>query len=713
MDRSLTRDKTRNRNQSRYGGESYDTKKMLVIISGLVLLVLALPPFFDFPGVQFWLLPLAAGYLFLLFLLPRLWLYVLPVATVCLDFTPWTGRFAYNEFDLLFLITIASGLIFRRYRFRVYSPKPALFVLWAYMILVAWGFSGWGVFLLPPEESLGNTYYSSNYAYKLVKGLLWGVLLVPMWGYLLAVDKRRAVAALVMGSSFAALTLLIVVFWERGVLDAVFSGATNLEQSTASGYQRLPRITGLFSDMHTGGDAMSGVLLLLMPACLYLTMARAALWKQLIGGMACLAVVSIVLLSGNPNTVTALGICLATYTVMSFLVKIGEGGSQRLLPISLVVLCVAAVLIAVGSYLTAGLLGLAGFLLLGASGLFLWRERLIRTRSHFLWLIAVVSLGVIVVGYGINPAVERSIGEQVSERSSWVSVINAGDRGLARALVGNGVGSYPALYTKAHSDESERLGAFEIVSESQREILKLTSGSDLVLAQRIPVIPYSKFRVEVFLRSTQAGQLTVSLCERNISLLPDSEGSCVREELAFQDTQGVFEPFSVEINSGEIGHRRWLARWPTAFSIQVPVSIEALEIDAITFTKEGFNNLRNGSFKRGLDHWFYYYDTTDRAWHVNNLWLQIWLESGFVGLILFVTLIVLLIRANFKAHSSDSLMPVYTAAVVSICFYGFFASPLDSARVSWLFFFFLVAGLAGLRVRKRVVSSVDTVKDSS
>jgi len=51
------------------------------------------------------------------------------------------------------------------------------------------------VLALPPQSAHDNPYYTSytsEYAYKVLKGLVWGVSLVPMWGYLLAVDKRRA-----------------------------------------------------------------------------------------------------------------------------------------------------------------------------------------------------------------------------------------------------------------------------------------------------------------------------------------------------------------------------------------------------------------------------------------------------------------------------------------------------------------------------------------
>ncbi len=126
-----------------------------MIVAGLVLLALALSPFFSFPWLQFWLLPLAAIYLFLLLVLPRLWLIVLPLATVGLDLTPFTGRLAYNELDLVFLVTLASGLLYGRYRFKVFAPNPASIVLLLYVVVLALGYSGWTVFCAAPRAGVG------------------------------------------------------------------------------------------------------------------------------------------------------------------------------------------------------------------------------------------------------------------------------------------------------------------------------------------------------------------------------------------------------------------------------------------------------------------------------------------------------------------------------------------------------------------------------
>jgi hypothetical protein len=75
-----------------------------------------------------------------------------------------------------------------------------------------------------------------------------------------------------------------------------------------------------------------------------------------------------------------------------------------------------------------------------------------------------------------------------------------------------------------------------------------------------------------------------------------------------------------------------------------------------------------------------------------------WFESGWLVLGLFLALLVFLVRANFEPRAHDSLVPVYTTGVITLCLFGLFGSPLDSARVSWMFYFLLGAGLAKLRV---------------
>ena len=163
-------------------------------------------------------------------------------------------------------------------------------------------------------------------------------------------------------------------------------------------------------------------------------------------------------------------------------------------------------------------------------------------------------------------------------------------------------------------------------------------------------------------------------------------------------TDGEFELYSAHINSGSVGARSPLRRWPTLLTLGYSGADTVIEIDSIALEYDNYNMLRNGTFADGLDYWFYYNDFSHLPWHVKNTFLQVWFETGWFGLGFFIVLVGMAVRANFKQHAYVSLMPVYTTGVVTICVFGLFGSPLDSARVSWLFYFFLCAGLAKLRV---------------
>jgi hypothetical protein len=203
---------------------------------------------------------------------------------------------------------------------------------------------------------------------------------------------------------------------------------------------------------------------------------------------------------------------------------------------------------------------------------------------------------------------------------------------------------------------------------------------------------------EVHLRAQHPGWLAVALCERNLIYASNFMPRCVRERIHFEATDGAFEQQTVEINSDQVGARRSLWRWPTVMTLHYGKAGTVLEIDAIELSPGDFNQLHNSTFKRGLDYWFSYNDFSHLPWHVKNTFLQVWFESGWLGLGLFLTLLALLLRCSFQYHAFDSLVPVYTTGVILMCLFGLFGSPLDSARVSWIFYFFLCAGVARLRV---------------
>jgi hypothetical protein len=241
-----------------------------------------------------------------------------------------------------------------------------------------------------------------------------------------------------------------------------------------------------------------------------------------------------------------------------------------------------------------------------------------------------------------------------------------------------------------------------VAHEGPRYILEMGGGRDLALGQRIALEPYTRYTVPLRLRAEQGGRLQISLCERNLLYASNFTPKCVHENIRLESSEGRFGNQSFEIDSATVGESRGLSGWPTVLMLQYFNPGQVLELDSIEMLDaNGFNRLRNSSFRNGLDSWFVYHNDYSRLpWHVDNQFVQLWFESGWVGILLFAALLGLMLKAALRPRAPTSLMPVYCAAVIALCSLGLFGSPLDSARVSWLFYFCLFSSVAKLRLNR-------------
>jgi len=301
--------------------------------------------------------------------------------------------------------------------------------------------------------------------------------------------------------------------------------------------------------------------------------------------------------------------------------------------------------------------------------------------------------------YQIGNRFTRVSNDLDTRQNHWRDVINSADRGFLPSMIGNGVGTFPARYIVAHPQRVQDVGSFSIVEKHPGTMLQLGGGRDLTIGQRLGTAPYTNYRIDVQIRAAQAGRLSIALCERNLIYASNFMPNCVREALNFESTNNALKKYTLEINSGRVGERGAFQRWPTVLTLRFENAGEVLEIDSIELSADGFNSLRNQSFRSGMDYWFFYNDYSHLPWHVKNTFLQLWFENGWLGLGFFIAMVALLMRVNFQRHAQDSLLPVYTTGVITLCVFGLFGSPLDSARGSWMFYFFLFSGLARLRMK--------------
>ncbi|MEH6571324.1 MAG: hypothetical protein V7709_19740, partial [Halioglobus sp.] len=536
------------------------------------------------------------------------------------------------------------------------------------------------------------------------------------------------------------------------------------------------RVTGIFSDMHTGGEALDGVLLLLLPATLYSAVYGRATWMRLLGGAGFLALAYVTLVGFTRATYAAFAIGLACYAALTLWSRRTSGLS---LPAPLALLCgslAAGVVAAVMAYRFAGSYGLAsyGALLLlaytanrmelpqwGSHGvtvsvvvlvalavnahfgsrwvepsfiqaalmavglvasfvlaLKLFRESGKSSEINRLFLLGgalvlPVILAFALGGYRINERATRVSADLESRQNHWSDVIASARSGFLGQWLGNGVGSFPSSYIGAHPQRVQDVGSFGVFKEQRRDVLRMGGGHDLKVGQRVTIEPFINYTFSVHLRAEEAGRLSIALCERNLIYASNYVPRCVHGRINFEATNGVFEQQTLEINSGRVGERGALRRWPTIMTLRYRNAGTVLDIDTIELSPDGLDKLHNSSFKQGLDYWFYYNDFSHLPWHVKNTFLQVWFESGWLGLGLFLALLAFLVRTNFERRSHDSLAPVYTTGVITLCVFGLFGSPLDSARVSWMFYFLLCAGVARLRVGRRPHISSSTGSGTS
>lgn len=242
-------------------------------VAALLLLVVAC---WHYPASKLLLGAGLGAYIALLLYRPHWWLALVPALLPVLDFAPWTGWYFIDELDLLLLATCAGGYL----RLGKEQPTrlPGLATTACLLLSACWlAAAVRGLLPLPPLDANALSNYVSPYnSLRVLKGLLWPLLLLPLLrhsaGSGAANIQRLFVPGMLLGLAAASLA----VIWERDT----FPGLINF----SSDY----RPTAPFSAMHTGGAALDAYLAMAFPFV--------ALWlidgrhhpARLAAGLACL-----------------------------------------------------------------------------------------------------------------------------------------------------------------------------------------------------------------------------------------------------------------------------------------------------------------------------------------------------------------------------------------------------------------------------------------
>ncbi|TCO74346.1 hypothetical protein [Chromatocurvus halotolerans] len=733
-------------------------------LAGAVLLALTVPVV---AGVPIWgtgLLLAGIAYLALLWWLPWLWLWVLPLVTVALDLTPWTGWFLFSELDWFFLLTLCGSAMFGRYakiRESAVWMTPDRWLLLAYLLLLFVAGPALPSLWQAPAVPAEDPYLTAGYGYKVLRGVAWGVLLAPLWLSLASAGHETARRHLLGGLCTAGLVLLLIVLWERGVLLQLSQAKPGLAGTALLDFSSSYRVTGLFSDMHTGGEVIDAVIVLLLAAALHAVITVRSPLMRTAGIAATAGLLYVTLVGFTRSTYASVALLLAAYPAWLLLAQ-----RQRLgLSLASVMLASAAVPCALlAAYRLLGFLDAPGGLdapsVLGAPGLWVFLvlpvlallAGPVRSWPAGPWVLALLVLlvmpallqvaGVIddvgtagtlaaiaaavaallsmqrlFVAAAGAPFVDRAlvllalllvpasmatalVASQMDARMAsvdrdygtrlqhWRDVVSASDAPLGN-IAGNGVGRFPLHYAEAWPLRRAKLATFTVVAAEDRHVLRLQGGRDLTVGQRIAV-DSDALVLGLTLRGEPGSRLLVSLCQRNILDTGRRDRACsfaaVRPSTGEGNSRRVLR---LPVPEGRLD----AAGRPLLLGLRNMGAGSELDVWGLQALSGSGASVRNGNFAQGMQHWFFYTDLAHLPYHVKNLWLQAWFDTGWLGLLLLTGLVGV---GLWRAHGAASRRPeeqFFMLGVLVVGILGLFGSPLDSARVSWLFYFFLAAVL--------------------
>lgn len=494
-----------------------------------------------------WQLPLAVGlaaYAVLLARQPLAYLLVVPAALPLLDLATFSGRFFWDEFDLLIVTTLAVRLLMAQPPELAKPPWPKFGLSLLALSVVA----GTAIALWPPAPLDANAFtnYLSQYnALRVAKGYLWGgVLLWLIWRD--AAAGRDVAARLQLGLGLGLLAAVIGVFSERWLFVGFDLGAWF-------------RAAGFVSATHVGGAYLEAILVMLTPFALSLAVsARRVAIGVLWFGVALLGAAAILMTLSRAAAVAWL-IAVASFAVLWWFGSHRSESSRAGWRWQFTALAALAALIG------------AGVLMAQSTSL---RDRLAASGSD---------LGV--------------------RLAHWRTTVDLMRRDPLHVLFGMGLGSFPREFYISQA-ATTRLAAYRLDREpgTGRHFLSLVGGRGMYLDQRVEAEPGRSLRLRGQARASAGGaELAVGLCEKSFL-------ASVRCDWARVPAGLDWDGFEVALRLPESRADSMRRAVPVSLSLHNGGSGTRIDVTQLSLRDGSEERLANGSFDQGLDHWLMHSD---------------------------------------------------------------------------------------------------------
>ena len=547
---------------------------------------------------------------------PALIALFIPAALPVLDFAPWSGRYFFDEFDLLLLTCLAVGYARGPRGPRLKSHRDALFTAASALLAVSFAISAVrGLIPWPPHDANAfANYHSSFNALRIGKGALWAFLTYGLLRRLAAaeIDIRRPLA---LGMTTGLALTVAVIFWER----LTFVGLSDF----SSDY----RVTGLFSSMHTGGAYIECFLVTTLPFLLLLVFQSRSWGSRLLGGLLLLASTYALMVTFSRNGYSAFGAAVA---ISLFFTLFRSGRRQQ--------------------------------------------------RSILIVLLVGAMSGValpIFMGQFAQERISTLAKDYATRQAHWQDALDIRTPDWPTTLFGMGLGRYPESHYLL-SNEARHAGTFRLKSEDGNPFLRLGSGDPIYFEQIVSIVPRRNYVLKLDVRASQPNEkIAASVCEKwllasfscvSIALNAGPEaGAWSTVEASFSSASLGDHPWYASKPVKFALHN------PSGKS---RVDIDNVKLETIS----GESLLLNGDFSKALDHWYFSADGHlqwhTKSLLVSVLFDQGWF--GLITLCLFLMLAIR--RAAGRAWRGDLHAAAALASLCGFLVVGLFDTLIDAPR---------------------------------
>ena len=568
---------------------------------------------------------------------PQLVWFLLPALLPVMNFSSWTGWWLIDESDLLVLACLAGGharwaLCVRAGQ--VAPPRLRGFVAlwWLLAVSLAWGvwqgLNDAGFSWAGAQAALYAGYDSSWNTLRVAKSLLWALLL---GGLLRSPAAAHSPAAWVARGMVAGLCLVCAAaLWERGV----YAGLLDFS---------LPyRSSAWFWEMHVGGGAIDAYLAMAVPFASWAVWTAPTAWRWAAANVLLAVSVYTLLTTFSRGVYLAVLISLLWMAVSAWRLKLrpaaGAQWGRRTLASMLLVLGLEAALVFGGGSFMADRLGRSEVDMVGR--LTHWRSGLDLLKTPADWATG--------LGLGRFPAhYSRAVeGGGYPGQAAWQRDVPGGAHAV---LLG------PA--------EDNRVGLF-------------------ALTQRVEIGAVGGHRVRLRAHSAEPADLVVSVCERHLL----HEFRCQWQWISVAGSpQASGEPVEVTLEGDAFDDRGPRERLRQGVLAIAPAEAgSTIRLDSVELLDQGGKQvLRNSDFSAGLEHWFPMALGQFQPWHIDNLYLDVLIERGVLGLVVLAIWAVWAGASLWRGRrNADALGWVMAGSIVGMLSLGAVISVTEVPRVA-------------------------------